>query len=346
VETGQQLGHYRIAGKLGAGGMGEVWSAEDTKLGCQVAIKVLPPGMADDPERLARFEREARSLAQLNHANIAAIYGLEEHAGTHFLVLELVPGETLAERIERGPVPPREALGLARQIADGLAAAHAAGILHRDLKPANVKVTPDGKVKVLDFGLAKPFQPDPAVSGADASLSPTVTFAGATQAGVLLGTAAYMAPEQARGHALDRRADIWALGVILFEMLTGKRMFSGGTVSDTLASVLKEEPRWDALPVGVSAAARRLLRRTLAKDPARRLHDVGDVVLEIDDALVEPEDDDALAAPPARRRLASLAGWLLFVASAIAIVVLAVRPGAAPSRPPVHAAIPSPPGTT
>ena len=288
VQPGTTLAHYRLVEKIGQGGMGEVFRAEDTKLGREVAIKVLPEMMAADADRLARFEREARSLAALNHPNIAAIYGLEEADDTRFLVLELVPGETLAEHIERGPIPVEQALQIARQIAEGMAEAHAAGILHRDLKPANVKVTPDGKVKVLDFGLAKPFLPDPASGSPDLTQSPTLTFAGATQAGMLLGTAAYMSPEQARGQAVDRRADIWAFGVVLFEMLAGARMFGGGTVSDTLASVLKEEPGWDALPSGTPPAARRLLRRALEKDPARRLRDIIDARLEIDDALNEP----------------------------------------------------------
>ena len=278
---GQSLAHYRVTAAIGAGGMGEVYRATDTKLGRDVAIKVLPSELAGDPERLARFEREAKLLASLNHPGIAHVYGFEsatpaEGARTHFLVMELVEGEDLAERLKRGPVPVDEAIGIARQIAEALEAAHERGIVHRDLKPANVKVTPDGKVKVLDFGLAKAYAGESAAgSGPDLSQSPTLAHTG-TQAGVILGTAAYMSPEQARGKSVDKRADIWAFGVLLYEMLTGARLFEGETVSDTLAAVLKTDPDWSALPAATPAAVRALLLRCLERAPLARLRDIGE----------------------------------------------------------------------
>ncbi len=242
---GQTLGSYEILSPLGKGGMGEVWRARDQKLGREIAIKTLPEEFAKDEERLARFEREAKLLASLNHPNIAAIYGLEEHEGTRFLVLELVEGDTLADQLKRGAIPVEESLQLALQIAEALEAAHEKGVIHRDLKPANIKVTPDDKIKVLDFGLAKALMGD----GADVSLShsPTLSIQ-ATAQGVILGTAAYMSPEQARGQEVDKRADVWAFGVVLFEMLTGRGTFDGGTVSDVLAGVLAKEPHWNTLP--------------------------------------------------------------------------------------------------
>ena len=244
--SGTKLGSYEILSPLGKGGMGEVWRAKDQKLGREVAIKTLPEEFAQDEERLARFEREAKLLASLNHPNIAAIYGLEEHNGTRFLVLELVEGDTLAERLKSGVIPVEESLKLALQIAEALEAAHEKGVIHRDLKPANIKVTPDGKIKVLDFGLAKALAGDG--SGVNLSQSPTLSMA-ATQQGVILGTAAYMSPEQARGQEVDKRADVWAFGVVLFEMLTGRGTFDGGTVSDVLAGVLAKEPQWNTLPL-------------------------------------------------------------------------------------------------
>jgi len=246
---GQTLSHYKITAALGAGGMGEVYRATDTKLQRDVAIKVLPPEVAQDPERLGRFKREAHLLAALNHPNIAAIYGLEEADGGPFLALELVEGEDLKERLTQGAIPVDEALGIARQVAEALEEAHNKGIVHRDLKPANVKLTPEGKVKVLDFGLAKAWGGDTAsgTSSVDLSQSPTLARTG-TQAGVILGTAAYMSPEQARGRPVDKRADIWAFGVVLLEMLTGRNAFSDATVSDTLASVLKSAPDLGSLP--------------------------------------------------------------------------------------------------
>ena len=265
--------------------MGEVYRATDTKLGREVAIKVLPTEVARDPERLARFQREATLLAALNHPRIAAIHGLEEEAGDPFLVLELVEGEDLAERLKRGPIPIDEALDIARQIAEALEEAHDRGIVHRDLKPANVKVTPDGKVKVLDFGLAKAWEGDTAAgSSSDLSRSPTLAHSG-TQAGIILGTAAYMSPEQARGKPVDRRADIWAFGVVLFEMLTGRRGFAGEDLTDTLAAVVRSEPPWDALPDTLSPTLRVYLRRCLHKDPKQRVGDIRDVRLALEGAF-------------------------------------------------------------
>src|SRR5687767_4049045 len=236
---GTKLAHYEITSHLGSGGMGDVYQATDSKLGRSVAIKFLPEAFSHDSDRGARFEREARVLASLNHPNIAAIYGLEEWGGRKFLVMELVEGETLAQRIKRGPIPVDESLGIAKQICEALEAAHEKGIIHRDLKPANVKIAPDGKVKVLDFGLAKAFEGEPANS--NLSNSPTLSMA-ATNAGVILGTASYMSPEQAKGLTLDRRTDIFAFGAVLYEMLTGRQAFAGDTLADTLASVLKAEP--------------------------------------------------------------------------------------------------------
>ena len=271
-----RLGPYEILSPVGAGGMGEVYRATDTRLAREVAIKVLPADVARDPERLARFRREAQLLASLNHPNVAAIHGLEEAAGQPFLVLELVPGENLAERLRRGALPVDEAVAVAEQIAGALEEAHERGIVHRDLKPANVKVTPEGKVKVLDFGLAKAWTSEASSeTSADSSQSPTLTQAG-TAAGLILGTAAYMSPEQARGKAVDKRADIWAFGVVLYEMLAGRRLFEGETVSDTLAAVLRTEPDWTALPPSTPPNVRRILRRCLDRDPKRRLRDIGE----------------------------------------------------------------------
>ncbi len=276
------LNAYRILGLLGKGGMGEVYRARDTKLKREVAIKVLLPSLADDEERLARLEREAQLLASLNHPNIASIYGLEEDDGRLFLVLELVEGPTLAERIQEGPIPLEEALRIARQMAEALAEAHEKGIIHRDLMPANVKLTPEGQVKVLDFGLAKAFSGDTTEAGASSELSQSPTLSRqATAGGLILGTAAYMSPEQAKGKAVDRRTDVWAFGVVLYEMLTGKRLFDGEDVSDTLAAVLRSEPDWSALPAATPSAIRRLLRRALTKDRRERLGDIGDARLEI-----------------------------------------------------------------
>ena len=294
LPAGTRIGPYEIVAKLGAGGMGEVYRAHDAKLNRDVAIKVLPDLFATDPERLARLTREAQTLAALNHANIAHIYGVEGHA----LVMELVEGEDLAEHIARGPIPLAEALPMARQIANALEAAHDQGIIHRDLKPANIKVKPDGTVKVLDFGLAKALTEDSGLRTQDVSNSPTLT-ARATQMGMIIGTAAYMSPEQARGKSADRRADIWAFGLVLYEMLTGRRAFEGQEISDVLAAVLRQDIDWTPLPAGTPSSVRRLLRRCLEKDPRKRLSAIGDARLELD----EPEPVTpvpASPAPPAR----------------------------------------------
>jgi serine/threonine protein kinase len=258
LETGARLGRHEILGLLGAGGMGEVYRARDTRLGRDVAIKTLPDALVADPERVARFEREAQLLAALNHPHIAGIYGLEDVGSSRVLVLEFVDGESLAQRLTSGRIPVDETLGIARQIVDALEAAHEKGIVHRDLKPANIMLTGDGRVKVLDFGLAKlePHGSGESVAPGALTHSPTLTFA-ATQAGVILGTAAYMSPEQAKGRAADKRTDVWAFGCVLFEMLTGKRAFDGEDVSDTLAAVLRGEPDWNAFPSDVPPACAR-----------------------------------------------------------------------------------------
>ena len=285
---GAILGRYRVFERLGAGGMGEVYRAADTTLGRDVALKILPASFAADPDRLMRFEREAKLLASLNHPNIAHVYGFEhatlpEGGSLHFLAMELVDGEDLAGRLKRGALPVDEALDVARQVAEALEEAHEKGIVHRDLKPANVKVTPDGRVKVLDFGLAKVYAGDSAGgSSADVSQSPTLLHSG-TEAGVILGTAAYMSPEQARGKPVDKRTDIWAFGVLLVEMLTGRRLFDGETISDILAGVLKNEIDFGTLPAATPTAVRRLLRRCLTRDPKSRLRDIGDARLALEE---------------------------------------------------------------
>ncbi|MDA2924420.1 serine/threonine protein kinase, partial [Acidobacteria bacterium AH-259-L09] len=306
--VGRQIGSYKILSLLGAGGMGQVYRATDTKLGREVAIKVLPDLLARDPERLARFEREAKLLAALNHPNIAAIYGLEESNGLRYLVLELVPGETLAERLAKGPLPVEKALRICGQIAEALEAAHEKGIIHRDLKPANIKVTPQDKVKVLDFGVAKALAGDE--SGADLGSSSTRTAAetaAETADGVILGTAAYMSPEQARGKAVDKRADIWSFGCVLYEALTAKRAFKGETVTETLPKVLESEPDWEELPGNTSWNIRSLVCRCLHKDPHLRFHDMADVRIEIEETLAEPTSWHALSI------------WLMAAAAILAI---------------------------
>ena len=277
LEPGRMLGSYQVTALIGEGGMGQVYQATDTKLNRQVALKILPEAFATDPDRLARFQREAQVLASLNHPNIAAIHGLEDSEGTKALVLGLVEGPTLADRIAQGPIPVDEALPIAKQIAEALEAAHEQGVIHRDLKPANIKVRDDGTVKVLDFGLAKAMEG----SGGDVSESPTVTAA-ATASGVILGTAAYMSPEQARGKPVDKRADIWAFGAVLYEMLTGQRPFKGRDVSEVLGSVLRLDPDWDALPVDTPPHLHALLKRCLEKEPKQRVHDIADVRLAMD----------------------------------------------------------------
>jgi serine/threonine protein kinase len=281
----ETLGPYRILGKLGEGGMGEVYRAHDTKLKRDVALKVLPDSFASDPDRLARFTREAQTLASLNHPNIAHIHGLEESGGVTAIVMELVEGDDLSQRIARGAMPLDEALPIATQIAVALEAAHEQGIIHRDLKPANIKVRPDGTVKVLDFGLAKAPVPEGAGATADAMNSPTITTPAMTQAGMMLGTAAYMAPEQAKGKAVDKRADIWAFGVVLFEMLTGQRAFDGEDITEVLGAVVRLEPNFDALPADVPARVRRVLQLCLRKDLRQRAQAMGDVRLALEGAF-------------------------------------------------------------
>jgi serine/threonine-protein kinase len=381
LTPGARLGAYEIAGKLGEGGMGEVWRATDTRLGRQVALKVLPAGLADDPERHARFEREAKVLASLNHANIATLYGLEhlqpiggpgaelasalprtgegagklppstighenafsghgprtaghdvERAGgaLHVLVMELVEGEDLSERLGRGAVAVDEALGIAVQVAEALEAAHEKGIVHRDLKPANVKVTPDGVVKVLDFGLAKALDPLAGGASSDPAHSPTLLHSPAitvaSRHGLLLGTAGYMAPEQARGRTVDKRADIWAFGVVLWEMLTGRRLFDGATTSDVLAAVLRDEPDLAALPAALPSVVRHVVARCLEKDPRRRFRDIGDVRLELE--MAERSPAAAAGGPSAAARRPG-AGALL---GAAAVVLLALAGGVLAGR--------------
>ena len=290
LTAGAHLGPYEILAAIGAGGMGEVYRARDTKLNRDVALKVLPEAFTTDPDRLVRFKREAHVLAALNHPNIATIYGVEESDGVRALVLELVDGPTLADRIAQGPIPVDEALAMARQIAEALEAAHEQGIVHRDLKPANVKLRGDGTVKVLDFGLAKALEPA-AMPNASVTASPTITSPAMTQLGVILGTAAYMTPEQANGRPADKRSDVWAFGCVLFELLAGHRAFGGETMLDTIASLLERDPAWKDLPDATPSSVRRLLRRCLEKDPTRRLRDIGDARLDIDDALAAPAQE-------------------------------------------------------
>jgi serine/threonine protein kinase len=286
IPSGTKLGSYEVLSQIGVGGMGEVYQAHDTKLGRDVAVKVLPEAFAHDADRLSRFQREAKILASLNHSNIATIHGLEQSGGTSYLVMELVSGETLQERMKRdGAVPIGEALAIAKQIAEALEAAHEKGIIHRDLKPANVKVTPEGKVKVLDFGLAKAFAGETAND--DLSNSPTLSAA-ATMQGVILGTAAYMSPEQARGKTVDKRTDLWAFGCVLYELLTGKQAFHGEDITDILAAVVRAEPAWSGLPESTPQSIRVLLLRCLQKDKTLRLRDVGDARIEIHEALAAP----------------------------------------------------------
>jgi len=334
------VGPYRILEKIGEGGMGEVYRAHDERLNRHVAIKFLPPAFATDPERLARFSREARTLAALNHSNIAGVHGLEEGNGTAALVMEFVEGEDLAARLARGPIPLDDALRLARQIADGLDAAHQQGIIHRDLKPANIKVRPDGTVKLLDFGLAKVLEP---TSTAPAALEPTVTSADLTRAGAVMGTAAYMSPEQARGRPVDARTDVWAFGCVLYEMLTGARAFAGSHPAEVTAAVLTHEPDLGALPPGTPRAVRRLLRRCLRKDPSERLRDMGDARLELVDASDEDRDDLARREPSTRSRWRERLAWAAaMVALLVALGILLARP--APDSGELRLEMSTPPG--
>jgi eukaryotic-like serine/threonine-protein kinase len=341
-----RIGPYEVVGLLGAGGMGEVYRARDSKLGREVAIKVLPAAVAGDPERLARFEREARLLASLNHSNIASIYGLEgqerhDRDGRRvdsFIVMELVEGDTLDERLRLQPgralsVP--EALAIARQLCDALDAAHERGVVHRDLKPANIKITPDGVVKVLDFGLAKAdailFGSEGGSSAENLTRSPTVMAP--TVHGVLLGTAPYMSPEQARGKSVDKRTDIWAFGCVLYQMLAGQRAFPGETATDAIAAILEREPDWTLLPAAVPAAIRRLLRRCLQKDRRIRLRDIGDARLEIEEALGQTSENE-VTATTARGWHPAAAGAAIVVAAALAAVAAwTIKPAPVASRP-------------
>ena len=309
-------GHYEVQEKLGQGGMGEVYRALDKNLGRQVAIKILPEEFSTDPERLARFEREAKLLATLNHPNIAAVYGFEEAKGLRFLVLELVDGETLQTRLIRGPLPMDEALETCRQVAEGLEAAHERGVVHRDLKPGNIMITPEGKVKILDFGLAKAYASE--TSGIDIANSPTIT-AQMTGPGIILGTAAYMSPEQARGRAVDKRADIWAFGCVLFECLSGKRAFQGDTITETLAAILKGEPDWTALPAETLPSVRAVLRRCLQKDTHVRLHDMADARVEMLEDL-----SGFMEAIPVDRRFPLR--WVLSISAATLVTGLLAGP--------------------
>ncbi len=359
IDSGTRLGPYEIVAPIGAGGMGEVYRARDPRLGRDVALKVLPEEFLEGEERKARFEREARLLAALNHSAIAAIYSFEEIPSSsssltrHILVMELVEGEDLAQRISAGPLPLEDSLSYARQIAEALEAAHEKGIVHRDLKPANVKVTPDGKVKLLDFGLAKIFEGDPAKPGSGPGIteSPTLTARG-TAAGMILGTAAYMSPEQARGKPVDKRADVWAFGCVLYEMLTGKRAFDGETVSDVLAAVLMKEPDWSALRAPISLKVRELLRRCLQRDVKQRLRDIGDARIALEEEIGAasgssgqlPFEEKVASPSPTGGRIAStsfargsttsLLPWILAAAFAAVAgwALLRERPTASPAR--------------
>ena len=333
LQPGTKLGPYEISAQIGEGGMGEVYQATDTNLDRQVAIKVLPDAVAQDPERLARFDREAKTLAALNHPGIAAIYGVEKQDGQTALVMELVEGPTLADRIAQGAIPVDEALPISKQIAEALEAAHEQGIIHRDLKPANIKLRPDGTVKVLDFGLAKAME-QPGASSPSVSQSPTITTPAMTQMGMILGTAAYMSPEQAKGRAADKRSDVWAFGAVLYEMLTGRRAFEGDDVSDTMAAVLKMEPSWDVLPANLSPVISTYLRRCLHKDPKQRIHDVADLRLALEGAFetgVSPGAEAAVMPQPAVwRRGLPLAIASLVTAIIVSLVAWSLSPSVEP----------------
>ena len=322
---GSKLAHYDIVGSLGAGGMGEVYRARDTRLNREVAIKILPDAFAADPDRVMRFTREAQTLAALNHPHIAQIYGLE--ATNRALVMELVPGDTLADRVTRGPLAIDEAIPIARQMATALEAAHDAGIIHRDLKPANIKLRPDGTVKVLDFGLAKVVQGASGASGASGA-GAAVTSPAVTHAGLILGTAAYMSPEQARGRAVDKRADIWAFGCVLFEMLTGTPAFPGDTITDVIAAVVKNEPEWTLLPAETPSNVRRVITRCLRKDPNSRMRDIGDARLD----LAEDDGAQTIATGGAKRSTMPLIAMAIVASAASAAAVwLWLRAPAAPA---------------
>jgi hypothetical protein len=327
--VGTRVGDYEITAFLAAGSMGEVYRARDTRLGRDVALKILPLVFVADPDRRARFEREARLLASLNHRNIATIYGLVESDGVHALALELIDGETLANRIAHGRIPVEEALKIARQIAEALEAAHEQGIIHRDLKPANIKLTRDSTVKVLDFGLTKLALS----SDVAATRSPKETAAVTTNMGMVIGTPAYMSPEQARGEAVDKRSDIWAFGCVLFEMLTGHRAFGGEDVTDTLAAVVRAEPAWDALPDRLSPSMRQFLRRCLQKHPNQRLHDIADMRLALEgafEATALPTAQPLAVAQPAWRRALPVAASFTIGGLVVGLTALSLWPAAAP----------------
>ena len=338
LSPGTTLGHYDVTSLLGEGGMGQVWQATDTQLNRQVALKILPDAFAADPDRLARFTREAQILASLNHPNIAAIYGIEEAEGTRALVLELVEGPTLADRIAKGPIPLDEALPIAKQIAEALEAAHEAGVIHRDLKPANIKVREDGTVKVLDFGLAKALERGPASATTDPSQSPTLTDA-ATRMGMVIGTAAYMSPEQARGQAVDKRADIWAFGCVLLEMLTGRPAFPGTLMSDVLAAVIRAEPDWDGFPTRVHPGLRALLERCLQKDLRARWRDIGDVRVDLNIAGYPTGAELSTVAVHAQPTGYRWVPWAVAGVLAVGIVWLLVPSAIAPTRDTTPAAV-------
>ena len=338
IAIGQRLGSYEVSALLGKGGMGQVYRARDTKLKRDVAIKILPDEFCSDADRVSRFQREAEVLASLNHQHIAAIYDLVDFGQSRFLVLELVEGETLADRITRGPIPINESLAMAKQMADALEAAHEKGVTHRDFKPANIKITPRGIVKVLDFGLAKVLASNSA--GVVFSEMPTVTLA--TAEGIVVGTAAYMSPEQARGQMIDRRSDIWSFGCVLFEMLTSRRAFVGATVPDIIAAVIEREPEWNSLPAALPMSIRRLILRCLHKDPRRRLHDIADARLEIDDALANPAGSLAVSpSDPSKTRRDRMRGFAVgvLVAALLGTTTFLIQRRSASESPPVFSRI-------
>ena len=332
---GERIAHYEITGKLGEGGMGEVYRATDTKLNREVALKIVPEQFAADSQRMGRFQREAEVLASLDHPNIGAIHGIEEYGSTRALVLQLIEGPTLADRIKQGPLPQDEALSIALQVAEALESAHEQGIIHRDLKPANIKLTPEGQVKVLDFGLAKAMETE-ITSSPDLSKSPTLSMA-ATQAGMILGTAGYMAPEQTRGLAADRRVDIWAFGVVFYEMLTGRKAFEGEDLSMVMAAVMMKEPEWENLPTGLPKPIEELIERCLRKDPNLRVQSIGDVRIGIQEYLADPtpavEQDAAVVAPGGSRGPLLLASGLLAGLVVGAAALWALTPEAAAPKP-------------
>ncbi|MBI2150567.1 MAG: serine/threonine-protein kinase, partial [Acidobacteria bacterium] len=330
---GARVGSYKIVASIGAGGMGVVYRATDTKLSRDVALKFLSEEFSSNPERMARFQREALLLASLNHPNIATVYGLEDSGPLRALVMELVEGPTLADRIAEGPIPPDEVLLVAKQIAEALEYAHEHGVIHRDLKPANIKLKEDSKVKVLDFGLAKALSEETPAS--NLSNSPTLSFA-ATQAGIILGTAAYMSPEQAKGKTADRRADIWAFGVVVYEMLTGKMLFTGETVPETLAFVMTRDPDWNALPSSTPPRLRDLLRRCLTRDPRNRLRDIGDARVALEEMIAKPEAE-VVAQPPSTSQAAkgrSTVPWIVAAAALLGAALAVWAPWKSPPAPP------------